>query len=147
MMDSNPAALKIEIRPSLILAGLLGAVHILGLVAALLSVPGWAGYLVGSGVVLSAVATLAKVLQFLPASVVSLELYADGRASWRDRSGLWHEGGFGGGDHYVSAALVVVALRSAGRHQARPLVLAADSASAEDMRRLRVWLRWRGDSG
>jgi hypothetical protein len=144
MIDSNPAALKIEIRPSLILAGILGAAHVLALAAALLSLPGWAGYLVASGVVLSAAASLAKVLQLLPASVVSLELFANGCASWRDRRGLWHEGGFGGG-HYVSAVLVVVGLRSAGR-QTQPLVLAADSASAEDMRRLRVWLRWRGDS-
>jgi len=145
MRDSNPAAVKIEIRPSLILAGILGAVHSLALAAVLLSLSGWAGYLVASGVVLSAAVTLAKVLQLLPDSVVSLELYADGHASWRDRRGLWHEGGFGG-DHYVSAALVVVGLRPAGR-RTRPLALVADSASAEDMRRLRVWLRWRGDSG
>jgi len=145
MMGSNAAKLKIEIRPSRILAGALGALHLLALAAGWLSLAGWAGYLVASGVLLSGAASLAHVLQLLPAAVVSLELHADGRVSWRDRRGVWHEGGFGS-DHYVSPVLMVVGLRPA-HGRTRRLVLAVDSAPAEDMRRLRIWLRWRGDAG
>jgi hypothetical protein len=144
MMDPNPATLKIDIRPSPILAGVLGALHVLALAAAWVSLTGWTEYLVMSGVLLSGAATLGSVLQLLPAAIVSLELHADGRASWRDRRGGWHEGGLGGG-HYVSRVLVVVGLRPAER-RTRRLVLAVDSALPEDMRRLRVWLRWRGNT-
>jgi hypothetical protein len=144
MMDPNPATLKIDIRPSLILSSALSALHFLALAAAWVSLTGWAQYLVVSGVLLSGAATLGSVLQLLPAAVMSLELHADGRASWRDRRGGWHQGGLGGG-HYVSWVLVVVGLRPAER-RIRRLVLAADSAPPEDMRRLRVWLRWRGNT-
>jgi hypothetical protein len=144
MMGSNPATLKIDIQPSLILAGVLGAVHILALAAAWLSLAGWAAHVVASGVLFSGAASLAKVLQLIPAAVVSLVLHADGRAAWRDRGGVWHEGRYGG-EHYVSPALVVVQLRPSER-RVRRLVLASDSAPAEDLRRLRVWLRWRGDT-
>jgi len=142
-MDSNPASLKIDIRPSAVLAAALGAVHILALVVACLNLSGWASYAVIAGVLLSGSASLAAVLQLRSAAVVHLELHADGRAAWRDRGGFWHHGRLGG-DHYVSPALVVIGLRPA-EARARRLVLAADSASAEDLRRLRVWLRWRGD--
>jgi len=142
---SDPDTLIVDIRPSLILAGVLGALHVLALAAGWVSLAGWGAYLVLSGVALSAVASLAKALTVLPSAVLSLELRADGRASWRDRSGAWYEGALGT-DHYVSPLLVVLRLKPAARG-IRRLVLASDSASAEQLRRLRVWLRWQGEAG
>ena len=78
-----------------------------------------------------------------------LRIAADGRlqclddaAGWRDAEVL--------GDSFVSTALIVLRYRLAGR-RVRSLTLLPDSAEAEDLRRLRVWLRWgrrtRSDTG
>jgi hypothetical protein len=139
--------LRFDLKPSIRLAGVLLVAHILALTALCVSLAGWARYLAGGGVLLSAAACLAGALNRSSSTAVSLELHADGRASWRDRNGAWHEGRLAGG-HFVSAALVVLGLIQPGTRR-KSLVLMADSASPEDFRRLRVWLRWRGepDSG
>jgi toxin CptA len=138
------ATLRIDLKPSLKLAALLGAVHLLALAAAWVSLADWPRYLVGSGVLLSGAMCLVEVLQRSSTAALSLELHADGRASWRDRNGTWHEGSLGA-DRFVSTALVVMGLEmDRGR---KWLVLMADSASAEELRRLRLWLRWRQGAG
>jgi len=142
-----PAAptLQIDLKPSLRLAALLGTAHILALAAAWASFADWPRYLVGSGVLLSGAACLVEILHRSSSAPASLELHADGRASWRDRYGAWHEGGLGAG-HFVSSALVVMALdrMEGGR---KWVVLMADCAPAEELRRLRIWLRWRPGAG
>ncbi len=137
--------LQIELKPSLRLAGVLGAVHILALAAAWLSLEGWSRHLVACGLLVSAIGCLAEILHRSSRAAVSLELLDDGRASWRDGSARWHEGRLGG-DHFVSAALVVMRLdqTQGGR---KWLVLAADSGAPEDLRRLRIWLRWYREAG
>src|SRR6266849_595186 len=142
-----PAAitLQIDLRPSLQLAVLLGVAHVLALAAAWVSLADWPLYLVGSGVLLSGAACLVETLHRSSTATVSLELHADGRASWRDRNGAWHEGRLGA-DHFVSTALVVMGLDQ--NEQCRKwVVLMADSASTEELRRLRIWLRWRRAGG
>ena len=136
--------LQIDLRPSLWLASTLGAVHVLALVAAWLSLEGIPRYLVLCGVALSAAACLFEILHRTSRSAVALELLEDGRASWQDRRARWHEGRLGD-DHFVSATLVVMRLdqTQGGR---KWLVLAADSGAPEDLRRLRVWLRWYRES-
>lgn len=71
-----------------------------------------------------------------------LRVAADGRlqclddddaAEWRDAEIL--------GDSFVSTALIVLRYRTAGG-QVRALTLLPDSAAADDLRRLRVSLRW-----
>jgi toxin CptA len=69
-----------------------------------------------------------------------LRMAADGRlqclddpAEWRDAEIL--------GDSLVSTALIVLRYRTAGGH-VRTLTLLPDSAAADDLRRLRVSLRW-----
>ncbi|MBU1395432.1 MAG: hypothetical protein KKE84_04720 [Gammaproteobacteria bacterium] len=57
----------------------------------------------------------------------------DGTAEWRDAEIL--------GDSFVSIALVVLRYRTTGG-QARTLTLLSDSATTDDLRRLRVSLRW-----
>ncbi len=79
------------------------------------------------------------------AAAVSLELRADGHASWRDRNGEWHEGRLGA-DHFVSTALVVMGLDQIERGR-KWVVLMADSASPEELRRLRIRLRWSDEAG
>lgn len=145
-MSAAPT-LQFELKPSLKLAGLLVVAHVLALAAAWVSLAGWPQYLVDFGVLLSGAACLAEVLHRSSRAAVALELHVDGRASWRDRNGAWHEGRLVG-DHFVSAALVVLRLDQTGRGR-KWLVLMADSALPEDFRRVRVWLRWRReeDSG
>lgn len=143
-MSAAPT-LQLDLKPSLRLAGLLLAAHALALVAACVSLAGWPRVLVGLGILLSGAGCLAEVLQRSPRAAVSLELREDGGASWRDRSGAWHEGRLRS-DHFVSAVFVVMGLDVAG-HGRKWLVLWGDSALPEDFRRLRVWLRWRRDAG
>jgi hypothetical protein len=137
--------LQIELKPSLRLAGLLGAVHILALAAAWLSLEGWPRVLVACGLLLSAMGCLTEIFHRSSRAAVSLELLDDGRASWRDGSARWHEGRLGD-HHFVSAALVVMRLDQT-QGARKWLVLAADSGAPEDLRRLRVWLRWYREGG
>jgi len=137
--------LQIDLRPSLRLAALLGVGHVLALAAAWVSLADWPMYLVGSGVLLSGAACLVETLHRSSTAAVSLELHADGRACWRDRNGAWHEGRLGA-DHFVSTALVVMGLDQIERGR-KWVVLMADSASAEELRRLRIRLRWRDGAG
>lgn len=132
--------LRIELKPSLRIAAGLGAAHALALAAAWLSLEGTPLYIVVCGVALSAMGCLSEILHRTSRSAVALELLEDGRASWLDRRAGWHEGRLGA-DHFVSEALVVMRLDQAqgGR---KWLVLSSDSGAPEDMRRLRVWLRW-----
>lgn len=137
--------LEIELRPSFKLAGVLGGVHVLALAAVWLSLEGWPRVLVACGLLLSAVGCLSEIFHRTSRAAVSLQLLDDGRASWRDRGATWHECRLGD-DHFVSAALVVMRLDQAqgGR---KWLALAADSGAPEDLRRLRVWLRWYREAG
>jgi toxin CptA len=138
-----PAAstLQFDLKPSLKLAGLLLVAHALALAAVWVSLAGWPQVLAAFGVVLSGAGCLAEALLRSSRAAVSLELREDGRASWRDRNGGWHESRLGSG-HFVSAIFVVLRLDQAGRGR-KWLVLMGDSAPAEDFRRLRIWLRWR----
>src|SRR6267143_1856295 len=138
-MSAAPA-LQFDLRPSLKLAGLLVVAHALALGAAWVSLTGWPQVLVGLGVLLSGAGCLAEVLHRSSRAVLSLELREDGRASWRDRNGQWHEGRLGN-EHFVSTAFVVLRADETARGR-KWLVLMGDSARPEAVRRLRVWLRW-----
>jgi toxin CptA len=142
---SAASALQFDLKPSLKLAGLLLVAHVFALAAAWVSLAGWPLSLVGLGVLLSGAACLAEVLHRSSRAAVSLELREDGRASWRDRNGRWHEGRLGN-QNFASTALVVLRLDQTGRGR-KWLVLMGDSARPEDYRRLRVWLRWRRELG
>jgi len=139
------ATLQIDLRPSLQLAAVLAVAHVLALAVAWVSLADWPRFLVGSGVLLSGAACLVETLHRSSTAAVSLELHSDGRASWRDRNGTWHEGRLGA-DHFVSTALVVMGLEQVERGR-KWVVLMADSASTEELRRLRIWLRWRRAAG
>jgi toxin CptA len=76
--------------------------------------------------------------QTLP--LASLRIAADGRLQWLDDAAEWRDAEVLG-DSFVSPALIVLRYRTAGR-QAGALTLLSDSADADDLRRLRVSLRW-----
>ena len=142
---SAAPTLQFDLKPSRKLAGLLLVAHALALAATWVSLAGWPQVLVGFGILLSGAGCLAEVLHRSPRAAVSLDLREDGRASWRDRNGEWHEGCLGS-DHFVSVAFVVLGLDQAGRSR-KWLVIMGDSVLHEDFRRLRVWLRWRREPG
>ena len=96
---------------------------------------------VAAGIALAWGWHLGQVLQWGTRGVRTLVLAPDGGTRWQDGSGQWNEGSILPGS-YVSGWLVVVNLDGGGRH-VYPLVLLPDSAAAEELRRLRVWLRWR----
>jgi hypothetical protein len=133
--------LRIDLRPSRLLAVALMLVHGLALYAFWISLPGWPAVLAGVVVLVSLAGTLARARQRIGRSVVSLEMAKDGRASWKDRRGAWHQGILGE-SHFVSVFLVVVDLRPLDGGATR-VILLADSVAPDDFRRLRVWLRWR----
>ncbi len=96
-----------------------------------------------AGIVLALVWYIPAALQRGKRAVQALELGAEGKARWQDGAGQWHDAQILASS-YVSAWLVVMNL-GANAGPTRSVVLLPDSAAAEDLRRLRVWLRWRPD--
>lgn len=70
----------------------------------------------------------------------SVRLASDGRLRCQDQRGEWREAEVMG-DSFVSTGLIVLRYRLPGG-RVRTLTLLSDSASADDLRRLRVSLRW-----
>jgi membrane-bound toxin of toxin-antitoxin system len=138
-----PPSLRMELKPSLLLAGSLAAVHLLAVAAAAAALGGWALLLVAAGVVLSGALTVTDALHGTARSVRALELHADGRCAWRDGAGRWREGRLHG-RRFIAPGLIVLGLEgSAGR---RWIVLLPDASDRDHLRRLRVWLHWRADA-
>jgi hypothetical protein len=94
-----------------------------------------------TGIALAWIWHVALALQLSRRAVRTLEVTEDGDARWQDGSGQWKEAGILPGS-YVSNWLVVVNLGATGR-RGRSLVLLRDCAAEGELRRLRVWLRWR----
>ena len=111
------------------------------LACAWISLPGPAFPALAAGIALAWAWHLAQALQRGGHCVRALELDAKGSARWRDRSAQWHEAEVLPSS-YVSNWLVVVNLGAGGR-RGRSLVLLPDCAAADDLRQLRIWLRWR----
>ncbi|HKW37066.1 MAG TPA: protein YgfX [Burkholderiales bacterium] len=140
-----PAAplLRLDLKPSPRLAAALALAHGLALAAAGLGLGGWPRWLAWTLILLSLGVTSARALLRTTGQAVSLELHEDGRASWKNRLGRWQESRLGG-SHFVSAVLAIIELKTSPGRTKR-VVIAADSVTPEDFRRLRVWLRWRRD--
>jgi hypothetical protein len=134
-------ACSLALKPSWTLAAVLAALHGLALGAAVEALSGMPMVLALAGVVVSFVGTSADALRRLPSSVIWLELQEDGTGRWRDRTGREHAVRTAHAT-WASPGLVVLGLASA-RWRTRWLVLLPDAAPAENLRRLRVWLRWR----
>jgi len=131
----------VSLRPSRTLALVLTAIAAAALAGAWVSLPAAALPLVASGIALAWASHVAHALQRGRAALHALVLDADGGARCLDGSGQWHEAEILRGS-YVSAWLIVVILGGGGRRR-RALVLLPDAAAGDELRRLRVWLRWR----
>ena len=139
----NPAPLLVPLRPSPGIAALLAIGHLLAVFALALGLDGFPFVLASAGVGLSAYFTVAAALLRSSDSAVEIELRAEGRAAWRDRDGDWHEAALERGG-FVSPWLILIPLAATGA-RLKWIVVPPDAASADDRRRLRVWLRWRRD--
>jgi hypothetical protein len=106
-----------------------------------ISLPRLAFLPVATGIALTWIWHLGPALQLGRRAVRALELRAGGDARWQDGSGQWNEAEVRPGA-YVSNWLMVVNLCTRGG-RGRSVVLLPDCAAAEELRRLRVWLRWR----
>lgn len=133
--------LTISLRPSGLLALALTLIAAAALACAWISLPGLAFVPVAAGVSLAWAAHVAQALQRGKGAARALELGEQGLARWRDGAGHWRETEILPGS-YASDWLVVVKLGGSA-WRGRSVVLLPDSAAAEELRRLRVWLRWR----
>ena len=132
--------LTVSLKPSRVLALALTVTAGTALACAWISLPGLAFLLVAAGIALAWAWHLAQTLQWGRPHVRALELGAERSARWQDGSGQWHEAEILPSS-YVSDWLVVVNLGTRDR-RGRSLILLPDCAAAEELRRLRVWLRW-----
>ena len=87
----------------------------------------------------------AQALQRGSSALRTLELSSGGGARCEEGSGRWFEAEILPGS-YVSSWLIVLSLGARGASR-RSLMLLPDAADAEELRRLRVWLRWRLTQG
>ena len=136
--------LRVRITGSRLLTLLLLATHLAAAACLLAYVPiGWS---VSGGAVLlsSAVFHLRRdALGLARDAVVELGVAEDGYCEFVTRAGATIEGRLQDST-FVTPLLTVIRIRPDGRRGTRALTLLPDSATAEDLRALRVWLRHRG---
>lgn len=109
-----------------------------------ISLPKAAFWPCAAGILLTWIWHFPPALQRGPRAVSGLVLGANGDVRWQDAAGAWSDAKIIPGS-YVSQWLIVVnlaALTPSGR-RGRSLVLLPDCAAPEELRQLRVWLRWR----
>ena len=135
----NPT-LRVSLKPSFRLALCLTLVSAAGIACAWVSLPLTAFVPLALGIALAWAVHAAAALQFGARAARALELDAQGEARIQDGRGAWRAARLLPGG-YVSSWLVVLALEANGSR--RSLVLLGDAAEREELRRLRVWLRWR----
>jgi len=133
--------LTVKLKPSRLLALVLVLMAGAALMCAWISLPGLAFAPVAIGIVLGGASQFAQALQWSDRAARALELSEQGAPRWQDASGQWQEAEILPGS-YASDWLIVVNLGASGRRE-RSLVLLPDSAAPEELRRLRIWLRWR----
>ncbi len=127
---------EIELKPSRRLGLLLAGMLLLALAAvALAALPG--GLQLALGMMVAGLGAWAW-RRARPGG--RLRIAADGRLQCLDDAAEWRDAEILG-DSFVSSALIVLRYRTAGG-QVRALTLLPDSAAADDLRRLRVSLRW-----
>lgn len=138
--------IDLPLRPSSRLAWLLATFHVAAIIAVVvLPVPGWLRAAACALLLLSATAQVARHASRLgDHAFVGLHLLRDGSCQLRlagDRTiaGQLCRGWF------VSPQLIVMRISCAGERLSRGLCLLPDSADQDDLRRLRVFLRFAVD--
>ena len=136
----NPT-FSVSLKPSFALALCLTLVSGAAMACAWVTLPLPAFALLAAGVALAWIWHSAGALQLGAQALRALEFDAMGEARLQDGRGLWHPARLRPGS-YVSRWLIVLMFEASGRRRA--LVLLEDAAGRDELRRLRVWLRWRG---
>jgi toxin CptA len=138
--------LRINLRPSLLLAGILALAHgAVLLVIALIGIPMWTKITAAVVIVSSGAYCIRRYALLKGADApVALVISPNNAFSFDTRSGECCECRVLDGT-YVKPYLTVLDLQSADGRAIRRIVLVPDSLHAEDFRRLRVWLRWKED--
>lgn len=133
----------IELQASGRLAALLGAAHLLTLILVVtLPLPTWMQWCGAALLLLSAAQTVFRhALRRGRDAVTALAFDDRVQLRARTRDGVWHTGRVVGSST-VTAVLTVLNLRFDGCRRPVHVLIAGDSLSADDFRRLRVWLRW-----
>lgn len=75
-------------------------------------------------------------------SLIGLRLDEDCHCEFQTRTGEWHDAALLGSS-FVSPNLTVLNLKPVNGRLVKHLAVLPDAVSAEDFRRLRVWLKWR----
>ena len=139
--------LRINLRPSWLLAGILTLAHGAAIALVILvSVPLWAKIVAAVVLLVHLTIVLRQyALQLAAGAAVAIEISSDNHFSIQTRSSEWHEYEVLGST-YVMPYLTVLNLRQSDSRAITRIALLPDSLHAEDFRRLRVWLRWKEGS-
>lgn len=132
-----------ELRSSHHLALILGGVHFgVSALMVVLPVALWLQWCGAALLLASAVFTIMHYALRRGRGAVTA-LHFDDRTQLRARTGdgVWHAGCILG-TSTVGATLAVLNIQFDDRRQPVHVVISGDSMTAEDFRRLRVWLRW-----
>jgi toxin CptA len=140
--------LQLRLRPSRLLAAILGSAHAVAGAGLWLAPLPPACALAGSLALLAHLAWVLRrhALRRGAGALVELELVDDGAVFVSRRDGLRSVYRIAGST-FVSAPLVVLNLRPEAERWTRCVLIAADSVDADRFRRLRVWLAWRWRDG
>lgn len=130
---------------SRILAAVLAVAHAAALTVIFnVALPAWAKLFAASVIATSCVWSIAHAaLLRTSRAIVELEVGEGGRASYRDRTGMWQRAQILGSS-FVAPWLTVLNLRADGSGETRHAVILADNVDADAFRRMRVLLRWSG---
>lgn len=136
-------ALRIELKPSRVLAWLLACMHLLAALAVMAAVAQWPlRAAAGLALLASALRTIGcHALLRAGRAVTALEFRDELQCTLVQRDGSRAEACVQGSS-YVTPALTVLHVRQQGCRSRRCVVLMTDSAAPQSLRRLRVRLRW-----
>ena len=139
-----PAVLRLRIGASRLLAGILLLAHGVAFACALLVLPGWwMPVAAGTAIAVSLVFHVRRdALQRSARAVTEMLLNDTAGCELILRDGSTQAGQIKGST-YVSPLLIVINLSVERSRMGRSVILLPDCAPAEELRRLRVWLRHR----
>lgn len=140
--------LKISLRPSRLLAGILTLAHGAAIAIVMsVNLPLWAKIIAATILLVHLLVVARRQALLLAAdSAVAVEVSSDNRISVQARSGAWNEYEVLGST-YAMPYLTVLNLRQHDGRARKRITLLADSLHADDFRKLRVWLHWKGEDG
>lgn len=136
---------RISVGPSVLIAVAVSFVHLAAAgVLWLAPIPVLGKAVVTTAIALSLIYFMARdAALHAQGSIVALALGDRGEIACQTRSGEWIQCDLLGSS-YVSPRMTIVILRARGWLLARRVILVPDNVDADDFRRLRTWLRWKG---